>query len=302
MEQQSSTVLIVDDEPFNVEILVEHLEEKGYQLETAGNGLEAWELLERAPDRFHAVLLDRMMPEMDGLEVLKKTKAHPELKTLPVIMQTAKASKQEVLEGLQAGTYYYLTKPYDKDQLLAIVDTAVNDCQKYRSLQAEVQQTTHTLTYMNKGQFSIRTLDESRNLITLLSNAIPDGSKIVMGLMELVTNAIEHGNLGITYEDKTWLLEQGEWENEVQRRLALPKNKNKRVTLEFERSNDNACFLIQDEGDGFDWQDYLEISPDRVFDTHGRGIAMARMLSFDHLEYQGNGNRVVASIQQNKTG
>ena len=206
------------------------------------------------------------------------------------------------MNALKKGAYYYLTKPYDKDQLLAIVGTAVSDYQEYRSLQAEAQQATHTLSYMNQGQFSVRTLEEGRNLITLLSNTLLDGNKIVMGLMELVTNAIEHGNLGITYEDKTWLLEQGQWEAEVERRLALPENLNKSVTLEFERTDDGARFLIQDEGDGFDWQDYLEISPDRAFDTHGRGIAMARMLSFDHLEYQGNGNRVVASIVVNSDG
>jgi hypothetical protein len=53
---------------------------------------------------------------------------------------------------------------------------------------------------------------------------------------------------------------------------------------------------IQDEGDGFDWQKYLDFDPERAFDPHGRGIAMARMMSFDALEYQGKGNTVVLKI------
>jgi len=55
-------------------------------------------------------------------------------------------------------------------------------------------------------------------------------------------------------------------------------------------------FIIQDQGDGFDWQNYLDISPERAFDSHGRGIAMACMYSFDKVEYHGNGNMVSAIV------
>ena len=59
-----------------------------------------------------------------------------------------------------------------------------------------------------------------------------------------------------------------------------------------------ACHgAIKDEGKGFAWQDYLEMDPNRAFDTHGRGIAMARMLSLDSVEYRGSGNEVVATIK-----
>jgi hypothetical protein len=56
-----------------------------------------------------------------------------------------------------------------------------------------------------------------------------------------------------------------------------------------------VSFDIADQGDGFDWQKYLEISPERAFDPHGRGVAMSRMMSFDTLEYIGSGNRVIAT-------
>ncbi len=167
------------------------------------------------------------------------------------------------------------------------------------NLLEETRQTAQTLTLMDHGRFTFRTLKQGRDLVTLLSSALPEASKVVMGLSELVINAIEHGNLGITYEDKSRLSATGAWEEEVERRLALPENTGKTVQLSFERAENEVHFQIQDQGEGFDWRNYLEISPDRAFDTHGRGIAIARTISFDRLEYQGIGNRVIAVIAVN---
>jgi len=116
------TILIVDDEEFNVDIIMDYLEDGGYNLETAYDGSEAWEKLQAEPEYFDVILLDRMMPNMNGMEVLLKIKEHPVLKTLPVILQTALAAKNEVLEGMQAGAYYYLTKPFEEAML------QVRDC------------------------------------------------------------------------------------------------------------------------------------------------------------------------------
>ncbi|MCA9468437.1 MAG: response regulator, partial [Nitrospira sp.] len=121
MNIHQPTLLLVDDDLVNLEILVEHLEEAGYQTVSAMNGCEAWSLLEREPERFDAVLLDRMMPVMNGMEVLAKIKAHGELDFLPVILQTAAGSTEEVRQGIEAGAFYYLTKPFTKDVVLAIV-------------------------------------------------------------------------------------------------------------------------------------------------------------------------------------
>jgi DNA-binding response OmpR family regulator len=294
------TVLVVDDEIFNLEILSEHLADEGYDVVSAEDGAKAWALLEQDPERFDTVLLDRMMPNMDGMEVLARIKGHSQLNMLPVVMQTAKAARQDVLEGLQAGAYYYLTKPFDKETMLAIVKTAVDDYRSYRTIQDEAAKTVRTLSLLNQGQFAFRTLDEARDLATLLANASPQAGKAVIGLSELLINAVEHGNLGITYDEKSELNERGEWEAEVLQRLALPENCNKQVVVSFEVDDDEIRFLISDEGPGFDWDSYLEISPERAFDNHGRGIAMARMLSFDRVEYLGNGNQVLAVISFDK--
>jgi len=302
MDVENPAVLVVDDEVFNLEILSEHLTDSGYDVASAEDGAKAWALLEESPQRFDAVLLDRMMPNMDGMEVLARIKGHSQLSMLPVVMQTAKAARQDVLEGLEAGAYYYLTKPFDKETMLAIIKTAVEDYTAYRAIQEETKQTVRTLSLMRQGQFAFRTLDEAQDLATLLANAGPQAGKAVIGLSELLINAVEHGNLGITYNEKSELNEEGNWEAEVLRRLALPENADKRVVVSFEVEEDEMRFLISDQGPGFDWESYLEISPERAFDNHGRGIAMARMLSFDRVEYLGNGNQVLAAISVEQDG
>ena len=296
MEESYPKILVVDDEPFNLEILIEYLEEESYQTVSALNGVLAWELLEQAPESFDTILLDRMMPEMDGMEVLARVKAHPTLKSLPVIMQTAKAAKEDVVEGLQAGAYYYLTKPFDKDKLLAIVKTAVQDHQEYRNLQRELVQTTGALCMMTSGTFRFKTIEEGQSLAAMLAHTTPNPEMVVVGLSELIINAVEHGNLGISYEDKTDLKEIGDWTQEVNRRLALPEHSGKHVVLNYSRTERDIHFLIQDQGKGFAWEKFLEISPERAFHTHGRGIAIANTLSFTRLEYLGEGNQVLAVV------
>ncbi len=290
-------ILVVDDERFNLEILLEHLEEAGDYISTpAEDGVQAWELLEKTPEKFSAVLLDRMMPRMGGMEVLEKIKNHEKMKMLPVIMQTAKASKQDVLKGLEGGAYYYLTKPFEKEALIAILRTAVSDYHTYIDIQAELREGAGTIGLISSGSFSFKTLRDGKNLATLLANACPNPDKVVMGLNELFVNSVEHGNLGITYDDKSALNDDGAWEEEVERRQALPENASKLVKVTIEKNGSKVSFVIKDEGNGFDWNQYLEISPERAFDTHGRGIAMANGMSFSRLEYQGNGNEVIAVI------
>ncbi len=289
-------ILIVDDEPKNLRILNEYLIDADYHTVEATDGVEAWSILQQSEHQFDAILLDRMMPNMDGMEVLKKIKEHPDLKMVPVIMQTAAVEKHEILEGLQAGCYYYLTKPFEEDMLMSIVRTAVADYHNYRSLQEEMQQHSLSLTLLESGLFRFRTLDEGRTLTRLLAAVCPDPTEVAMGLSELFINAVEHGNLGISYTDKSRLLKDQEWEQEVERRLGLPEYVDRYVTVEFEQCAEEISFVIKDQGEGFEWQQYLEISTERATDSHGRGIAMASMLSFDDIEYRGNGNEVKVSI------
>ena len=295
--KETFTVLIVDDELYNLELLGEMLMHEHYQIRKAENGENAWSLLEQTPHQYGVVILDRVMPKGDGIEVLRKMKKHSVLTRVPVIFQTAQSSKKQILEGLEAGAHYYLTKPFHKDQLLAIVRTAMDEFVYQKKLLDDAHKTSHTLALMKQGSFAFSTLEEGQDLAVMLGRAYPESDKVVVGLAELLVNAVEHGNLGISYDDKSVFTQNGEWKQEIIRRMNLPENKEKQVILEFEHTGEELRFLIKDQGDGFDWYPFLEFSPNRLFDLHGRGIAMANQQSFDHLEFHEPGNEVLAIVK-----
>jgi len=290
-------VLIAEDNRLDRKLLAAYLEGSPYAIDFAEDGVEAMECLAREPLRFDAVLLDRSMPRMGGMEVLARIKEDPRLRMLPVILQTAASAQPEILEGIRAGAYYYLTKPYDAQTLLAVLGTAARDFAQYRELQQTVRRGTECLTLMQSAKLSIRTVEQARDAAAVLVNACPDPESAVVGLTELLVNAVEHGNLGITYEEKTALNASGGWDEEVRRRLALREHAGKVVELTMERTHAELRFTVRDQGAGFDWQKYIDIDPRRAFDNHGRGIAIARAMSFDRIEYRGNGSEVVAVVK-----
>ncbi len=224
MHNSKPRILVVDDEEFNIEIIQGYLEDEDYLLESASDGVEAWEKLEREPEGYDIVLLDRMMPRMSGMEVLARIKEHPALRHTPVILQTARASKEDVVEGIRAGAYYYLVKPFDEAMLISVVHTAVRDSLQYRRVRDELRETNKSLNLMRGGRFRYRTLTDARALAALLANACPRSDAVAMGLTELMVNAVEHGNLGITYAEKSALIQSGTWQQEVERRQAMPEN------------------------------------------------------------------------------
>jgi len=108
--------MVVDDNPDIVEILCNILEEKGFNVRCAYNGKEVFAgLKEQKPD---LILLDIMMPQMDGLEVLYRLKGNPSTSSIPVILVTSKVQYEDILGGYKTGADYYITKPFTEIQLL----------------------------------------------------------------------------------------------------------------------------------------------------------------------------------------
>lgn len=289
-------ILVVDDEILNLEIICEYLDAEHYNLQTAENGAVAWSMLESAPLPFDMVILDRMMPVMDGMELLKRIKADTRFSHIPVIMQTAATTHDQIREGLAAGCYYYLTKPYKAAALTGIVEAVLEDLRRQRSV-AEAVATPQASPATANAEYPFSTLEEAHRLSTLLAAQCPEPALAAMGLIELLVNAIEHGNLGISYAEKSRLKKEEDWEDEISRRLRLPENVGKKATASFFRDGDEITFTVTDQGDGFDWQKYLDFDPERAFDPNGRGIAMAGKIAFSRLEYRGKGNQVVATVR-----
>jgi class 3 adenylate cyclase len=130
-------ILVVDDVPDNVEILQMRLEAQAYEVVTAGDGVEALEKTrELLPD---LLLLDIMMPKMDGIAVVKELKADASLPFIPVILVTAKADASDVVAGLESGGDDYLTKPVDHAALSARVRAMLRIKSLHDTVQAQAQ-------------------------------------------------------------------------------------------------------------------------------------------------------------------
>lgn len=288
-------LLVVDDEPFNLEIISEYFEGTGLLIDTAEHGEIAWRLLDSGV-RYSAILLDRMMPVLDGMGLLLRIKADERFREIPVIMQTAAGNPEQVREGLAAGAYYYLVKPYERDSLLTIVRGALADSAARNDLRRKLADHASALQLMGSGSFAFRTVEEAGILATFIAQACPQPEAAALTLSELFVNAVEHGNLGISYEEKSQLRREERWDAEVAHRLTLDANRGKRVRVGLARGDGELSIRVVDEGSGFDWQRYLEFDPARAFDPNGRGIALARMSGAATIEYQGTGNTVVVRM------
>ncbi len=289
-------VLAVDDEPLNLEIIRECLDDPRMDLDLASNGESAWRRLEATTTPYDLAILDRMMPGMNGIELLRRIKADRRFRGMPVIIQTAAAGPDQVREGIEAGAYYYLTKPYEPAALAAIVRIALADAADQTAAANRSAQQAETLRLMESADFRFSTLDEANRLAGLLASLCPEPAAVSMGLTELMINAVEHGNLGISYAEKSRLKREDTWEAEIARLQALPENCGKAARIGVRRSTDEIVFTVRDEGRGFDWRRYLDFEPARIFDPNGRGIAMAGRMSFARIEYLGSGSEVVAAV------
>ncbi|HKA33038.1 MAG TPA: response regulator [Candidatus Binatia bacterium] len=115
----ANKILIVDDEPFNLDLLEQELVDQDYTVERANDGVEALAKVESfAPD---VVLLDYMMPNMNGIEVVRRLRQDERFRSLPVILVTAKGSQEDKVRGLDAGADDYVVKPFDSFELGARV-------------------------------------------------------------------------------------------------------------------------------------------------------------------------------------
>ncbi len=137
-------ILVVDDHPDNVEIINARLSSRGFAIETASNGQEALDKVRANPPQL--ILLDVMMPLMDGYEVSRRIKGDEALPYIPIILVTARDSTQDKVEGLDAGADDYLTKPVNFPELEARVRSML----RIKRLQDELDEKNRELELANK--------------------------------------------------------------------------------------------------------------------------------------------------------
>jgi two-component system, sensor histidine kinase ChiS len=147
INKENFSILIVDDEPKNIQLLGNILKEEGYVFEYATSGTETLDWVSNKS--FDLILLDIMMPGMDGYEVCKRLKSNPETAEILILFLSAKAEMESIVKGFDCGAVDYITKPFNKKELLVRVETHL-ELKKYRDhLEELVREKTSELESRN---------------------------------------------------------------------------------------------------------------------------------------------------------
>lgn len=192
-------VLIIDDSPKNIQVAVSILENAGFECEFALNGSRGLTWLES--DSFDAILLDIMMPEVDGFEVCQIIKSSPSFQDIPIIFLTAKVDRESIIKGFEVGGSDYITKPFDSKELIIRIKNQV-ELKKSRALLKQsnvdleriVEDKTQKLIEANKELTKINlSLRESNDELKFLEESKQHflnilGTGIASSLNEIVGN------------------------------------------------------------------------------------------------------------------
>ena len=288
-------VLVIESDQGVLDSLMQILRADAYQANAFTDPQSAMETL-RSGTTFKAIVLGHHLPFLNGIEWLNAFKADGELDHIPVLFLAAVDDDEVHAEAMSSGAFAYLTNPIHPPLLLSLVSAAIKQHEKLLAVKRSAQEKIQTLGFLQTGQYLCKTITDAGKLAYGLSHMCPDHERIRVVFHELLINAVEHGNLEIGYAEKTRLLLEDGLHEEVERRLADPVYGQRLAKVEFSRTADSLVFTIQDEGAGFDWQQYLEFSPERAMDPNGRGIALSIMSTQDAVEYFGNGSTVRVTV------
>ena len=300
IQHQSVQLLLIGSDKNSEDFLRTILEEEGFQLTFVKDAIIAQQLIFEQPASFYdAYLFDEScnhQQTLQNLGLLQALKNDSQYAIVPAIFQTNNQDTREIQHCLENGAYFYLLKPFTKDLLLSVLKAALKGFTSHQELTRRITDIENTRPLIQQAHFQIKTVEDARSLSSVLAYMTPNPKESCVGLFELMLNAIEHGNLNISYIEKTELIKADCLQKEISRRLALPENNLKTVRVILNRTPKSLEFTISDMGNGFNYSPYLDFSIERAMDNHGRGIMIANKLSFDELKYCGNGSEVTGKI------
>ena len=144
-------ILIAEDEAVSRRLLESILKKWGYQVEVTENGKQAWEILSK-DDAPKLAIIDWMMPEMDGLQVCQAVRESPKAEATYIILLTAKGDKEDIVAGLNAGADDYVTKPFNREELLARLNVGVRIIELQDNLAERVKALEEALKHVKQLQ------------------------------------------------------------------------------------------------------------------------------------------------------
>ncbi len=283
-------ILIVENNEPSREYLRVLLNREGYDVEVVSNGKDGLEAFKTyKPD---LILSDIRVPHIDGLSLLRKIRK--EKSDVFFIITTSYGSEESAVNAFKSGANDYLIKPFDSRELLLRIG-------KYERIlkgrRVEERAAGDEICKFVKTKF----LTDYNcipaivgKLMSQISATIDsdDKSKIEMGLNELITNSIEHGNLEITSDEKIEAYKANKFRDLCEKRMLNPKFANRIITVDFHQKEDALVWKITDQGNGFNWQELLDPTDStRLLEPTGRGIFLTKYF-FDKIKYLGKGNIV----------
>lgn len=265
-----------------------------YNIVSSSSGVDGFKMLLKDAANYEAVVIGPHLKDVQPLYLVHKINCCSSLRILPIIIEANKGSNEEITACIQAGAHYYLDK--DSELIDQILTSAIRDHLRYQEAASSIYPLPAGSSLV-EATFKIKTLPEAQAAAAIMAQTCPNPRLAAVALAELMINGIEHGNLGISFADKTRLYKSKKWLEEIERRLLLPTNREKYVTAHFKKTRDTIVIKIRDQGKGFSWNKYETLGVNRVYNTHGRGIVLAKNLAFQSMTYQGNGNEVECIIQ-----
>jgi len=193
MNDITEKILIVDDVSRNIQILGNILSQEQFQIAYAQSGKQAIDICETQD--FDLILLDIMMPEMDGYEVCERLKENPSTSEIPIIFLTAKADMDSIIKGFEIGGQDYITKPFNAAELLARVKSHLlirRQKKKLKLMNNHLEEIVRERTYeLETANHKLNILDKAKsNFLSIISHEIRTPLNGIIGLTELLNQSI----------------------------------------------------------------------------------------------------------------
>jgi DNA-binding response OmpR family regulator len=293
----TNRILIVDDEEILRNLIVKFMKKEGYEPIEASDGKSAIELYRITNP--HVVLSDVRMPGMDGITLLQKVKSIDPQAIF--ILMTGYGDEETVLEALRAGATNFFKKPFNFKEVSDVIHSVIR-----HKMMIDISPFYSESLVEETKQFEIVT--ENANILPVinqigihLKNLFPESDiiNLKIGIEEMITNAIEHGNLCISFDEKSEALSRGRLGKLIRERMKDKNNGEKKVYVRSHLSPSELKIVIIDEGKGFDWRTLPDPDDDNFLNYHGRGIFLTRIF-YDEVLFNEQGNQVTIIKRKHK--